>query len=371
MKKKLNTIAILKGDGIGPEVINQAIKVLDSIKSKYGHSWSYTYADIGAVAIDNHGDPFPLSTYETCIDADAILMGAIGDPKYDNDPLAKVRPEQGRLNLRKALKLFSKIRPIRVHPILAPLSPIKAKLLEGVDFVVLRELTGGIYFGAKERGEDFASDVCRYTRSEIERIAKIAYEMALTRRKKLTLVDKANVLESSRLWREVVQQMSKTYPEVETDYLFVDNAAMQIIVNPAQFDVVLCSNMFGDIISDEASVLVGSLGMLPSASRGKKHSLYEPVHGSCPQVAGKDVANPMAAVLSVEMMLRDFGLEREADDVKSVIDFCLTNGIATEDLNTEFSCSCSQVGEILSALIEEGEEGVRWKMCKEGLSTIV
>jgi len=276
---KINNIAVLKGDGVGPEVIAQTIKVLDTIKEKYGHKWSYTYADIGAVAIDNHGSPFPPSTYEACVEADAILMGAIGNPKYDNDPSAKVRPEQGLLTMRKALGLFSNIRPIRVHPRLASMSPVKEEVLKDVDFVVFRELTGGIYFGKKEKKADYASDLCSYSRSEIERVAVLAYQMAQSRKGKLTLVDKANVLESSRLWRDVVQKMSADYPDVTTEYLFVDNAAMQLIINPRQFDVVLCSNLFGDIISDEASVLSGSIGMLPSASRGTKHALYEPVHG--------------------------------------------------------------------------------------------
>ena len=371
MKHNLTNIAVLKGDGVGPEVMRQAVKVLDAIKSKYGHDWQYTYADIGAAAIDKYGEPFPVETYDVCVEADAILMGAIGDPKYDNDPAATVRPEQGLLSMRKALGLFSNIRPIRVHPKLAYMSPVKEEILRDVDFVVFRELTGGIYFGEKEKGNDMASDLCRYSRKEIERVAVLAYRMAQSRKQKMTLVDKANVLESSRLWRDVVQKMSVEFPDVTTEYLFVDNAAMQLILNPRQFDVVLCSNLFGDILSDEASVLVGSIGMLPSASRGARHALYEPVHGSYPQAAGKDIANPFAAVLSAEMMLRDFGYFSEADDVKNVVDFCLENGIATADLDTEYACSCSQVGEMLAALIEEGEHGIRWRKCKEGLSTIV
>lgn len=371
MKRNLKNIAVLKGDGVGPEVINQTLKVLEAIKQKYNHDWRYHYADIGAIAIDNHGDPFPSTTYEVCVEADAVLMGAIGDPTYDNDPSAAVRPEQGLLTMRKALQLFSNVRPVRVHPKLAYMSPVKESILKDVDFVVFRELTGGIYFGEKDRGTDHASDLCMYTRAEIERVAILAYDMAQTRKQKLTLVDKANVLESSRLWRDVIQKMSHRYPDVETEYLFVDNAAMQLILNPKQFDVILTSNLFGDILSDEASVLAGSIGMLPSASRGERHALYEPVHGSYPQAAGKDIANPFATVLSAEMMLRDFGYEAEADDVKDVVDFCLNNGIATADLETEYSCSCSQVGEIMAALIEEGEHGIKWKKCKEGLSTIV
>jgi len=369
--KQLRKITVLPGDGIGPEVIAQAIKILDSIKNKYGHKWIYFYADIGSIAIDNHGDPYPEETEESCINSDAILLGAIGDPKYDNDPSAKVRPEQGLLKMRKTLGLYSNIRPVRVHPSVAHLSPVKEERLKGVDFVIFRELTGGLYFGKKERQKDFASDLCNYTRKEIKRVAKLAFEMAQRRKKKLTLVDKANVLETSRLWREVVSKMSVKYPDVETNYLFVDNAAMQLIINPAQFDVVLCSNLFGDIISDEASVLVGSLGLLPSASRGKTHSLYEPVHGSYPQAAGKDIANPFATILSVEMMLRDFGLTDEADDILKAFDFCIQHEIGTVDLGGNFNLSCNLVGDAMSILIDEGINKIRSDKFIQSFSTII
>lgn len=368
---ELNKITVLPGDGIGPEVINQAIKVLDSIKIKYNHEWTYCYADIGSIAIDNHNDPFPAETEESCMNSDAILLGAIGDPKYDNNPSAKVRPEQGLLRMRKALGLFSNVRPVRVHQNIAHLSPVKKERLEGVDFVIFRELTGGLYFGDKERQKDFASDLCLYTKKEIKRVAKLAFQMAQQRRKKLTLIDKANVLETSRLWREVVNKMSSKYPDVETTYLFVDNAAMQLIINPAQFDVVLCSNLFGDIISDEASVLVGSLGLLPSASRGKKHSLYEPVHGSYPQAAGKDIANPFATILSVEMMLRDFGLTKEADDILNAFNFCIENEIGTKDLGSNYNLSCNLVGDAMSILIEEGINKIRSDKFIKSFSTII
>ena len=369
--KTLKNIAVLPGDGIGPEVVAQAIKVLDSIRSKYGHKWNYCYADIGAIAIDNYGDPFPDETLDSCKSSDAILLGAIGDPKYDNDPKAKIRPEQGLLRMRKELGLFSNIRPVRVNPNLAHLSPVKEERIKGVDFVIFRELTGGIYFGKKKKGKDFASDLCMYTKKEIKRVAKLAYQMAEKRNKKLTLIDKANVLESSRLWRKVVRKMSKKFPEVTTEYLFVDNAAMQLILNPSQFDVVLCSNLFGDIISDEASVLVGSLGLLPSASRGKEYSLYEPVHGSYPQAAGQDIANPFATILSVEMMLRDFGHKEEADDILNVFNFCLDNGIGTSDLGTGYSLSCSLVGDAMSILIEEGINKIRIDKFIQSFSTII
>ena len=343
----LQQLAILPGDGIGPEVIAQAIKVLDALRAKYGYAWTYTYADIGAVAIDKHGSPYPAATHAACAAADAVLLGAIGDPKYDNDPTATVRPEQGLLAMRQALGLFSNIRPLRVHPKLAAMSPVKADRLAGVDFVVCRELTGGIYFGEKTTGADHASDLCRYTRPEIERIARIAFDMAGSRRQKLTLVDKANVLASSRLWRAVVQQLSADYPTVAVDYLFVDNAAMQLILRPAQFDVLLCSNLFGDILSDEASVLAGSIGMLPSASRGETHALYEPVHGSYPQAAGKDIANPFATVLSVEMLLRDFGLTAAADDVQAAVNRCLDEGVGTPELDLGRDYGCAAVGDVL------------------------
>src|SRR5215216_7229955 len=261
-------IVVIEGDGIGPEVTRQAVKVLDSIAEQYGHEFSYQYCLMGADAIDKTGNPLPDETVNICLESDAILFGAIGHPKYDNDPTAKVRPEQGLLKLRKSLQLFANIRPVSTYPALHHLSPLKEKQLEGVDFVVYRELTGGIYFGEKKVNEDYteASDLCIYTKSEIERISHLAFQAAQQRRKKLTLVDKANVLETSRLWRKVVQEIAAQYKDVTVDYMFVDNAAMQIILNPRQFDVILTENMFGDIISDEASVLTGSLGLLPSAS---------------------------------------------------------------------------------------------------------
>ena len=287
MKK---TIAVILGDGIGPEVTRQSIKVLNAVAGRYGHEFQYTYGLMGADAIDKTGNPLPDETLEICHESDAILFGAIGHPKYDNDPTATVRPEQGLLRLRKELQLFANIRPVTTFPALNHLSPLKSQQLEGVDFVIYRELTGGIYFGKKEVNADYteASDLCSYNKSEIERIARLAFRSAQQRRKKLTLVDKANVLETSRLWRKVVREMAGDYPDVAVDYLFVDNAAMQIIVNPKQFDVVLTENMFGDIISDEASVIPSSLGLLPRASlseipdsKSKCNGIYEPIHGTC------------------------------------------------------------------------------------------
>lgn len=370
MRKELNNIAVLPGDGIGPEVVAQAIKVLEAIRIKYNHDWSYRYADIGAVAIDNYGIPFPTVTYDICCDADAILLGAIGHPKYDHDPSIKIRPEQGLLGLRKSLGLYANIRPIRIIDQLRDCTPLKKEILKDVDFVVFRELTSGIYFGDRQRTDELATDECKYTRSEIERISRKAFEMARTRRSKVTLIDKANVLATSRLWRSVVQDLSQEFSDITTEYLYVDNAAMQMIINPRQFDVILCSNMFGDIISDEASVLVGSLGLLPSASTGDDHALYEPIHGSYPQAANKDIANPMAAILSVEMMLRDFGYVQEANDIQEAFEICIAEGIATEDVPTEFNCSCSQMGDLICAIVEEGKNNIIWNKCKDGLALI-
>src|SRR6185436_3333975 len=264
-------IAVIPGDGIGPEVIAQALRVLDAVGEQYGHQFYYNWCLMGADAIDKTGSPLPDQTVTTCLQSDAILFGAIGHPKYDNDPSAKVRPEQGLLRLRKELQLFANIRPVTTYVSLHHLSPLKEKQLRDVDFIIYRELTGGIYFGKKESNADGteASDLCIYNKNEIERIAHLAFRAAGQRRKKLTLVDKANVLETSRLWRKVVQEIAGQYPDIALDFLFVDNAAMQIIMNPKQFDVMLTENMFGDILSDEASVISGSLGLLPSASVGK------------------------------------------------------------------------------------------------------
>ncbi len=345
------SIAILKGDGIGPEIVTQAIKVLDAIADRFGHNFIYQEALMGGVAIDKTGVPLPQETIDVCKEADAILLGAIGDPKFDNDPDATVRPEQGLLQIRKALELFTNVRPVKLYPALENLSPLKKERLVGVDLVIYRELTGGIYFGEKTKTLDSASDLCYYHKDEIERIARLAFDEATRRQYKLCLVDKANVLESSRLWRKVVQEMSAHYPEVEVSYLFVDNAAMQLILKPSQFDVILTSNMFGDILSDAASVLGGSIGLLPSASFGQSHKLYEPVHGSYPQAKGKNIANPMATILSAAMMLRDFGMEEEAKAVEDAIENCINLGITTEDLNNDAANSCTEVGLALCNLI--------------------
>ncbi|MFZ1750952.1 MAG: 3-isopropylmalate dehydrogenase [Saprospiraceae bacterium] len=350
--KKLNKITVMPGDGIGPEVITQALKVLDAIKVKYGHTWDTKEALIGAVAIDQTGDPFPEASLVACQEADAILLGAIGDPKYDNDPSAKVRPEQGLLRMRKSLGLFANIRPVKIYEQLVHLSVFKPEILKDVDFVIYRELTGGIYFGEKVKEDTYSSDLCLYHRYEVERITHLAFKQAQTRRKKLTLVDKANVLETSRLWRSVVKEISVAYPDVALDYLFIDNAAMQVILHPSRFDVVLCDNLFGDILSDEASVLSGSLGLLPSSSKGEHSSLYEPIHGSYPQAAGKDIANPLATILSVEMMLRDFGYAQEADDILQAVDQCISESYLTEDLRPPHPVKCSELGQKITDIIQ-------------------
>jgi 3-isopropylmalate dehydrogenase len=352
MEKK---IAVILGDGIGPEVTQQAMKVLNAVGNQYGHKFHYAFGLMGADAIDKTGNPLPDETIELCLNSDAILFGAIGHPKYDNDPTAKVRPEQGLLKLRKSLQLFANIRPVSTYTALQHLSPLKTKNLEGVDCVIYRELTGGIYFGNKTLSEDGtrASDDCSYTTGEIERIAHLAFKAAQQRRKKLTLVDKANVLETSRLWRKVVQSMVAQYPDVTVDFLFVDNAAMQLIVNPKQFDVILTENMFGDILSDEASVITGSLGLLPSASIGNGGALFEPIHGSYPQAAGKDIANPLGSILSAAMLLDHFGLTAEAAKIRSAVQWTLENGFVTKDIDPVNFYFTSTIGELISDLVQD------------------
>ena len=347
MKKN---ITVISGDGIGPEVIAQAVRVLNAVAQRFHHEFNYTYCLMGAVAIEQTGNPLPDETIEVCLESDAILFGAVGHPKFDNDPAAKMRPEQGLLKLRKSLQLFANIRPVNTYSVLHHLSPLKEKQLEGVDFIIFRELTGGIYFGKKELIEDGtkAIDESVYTVNEIERIAHSAFKNAQLRKKKLTLVDKANVLETSRLWRRVVQKIAEEYSDVTVDYMFVDNAAMQIILNPKQFDVILTENMFGDIISDEASVLSGSIGMLPSASYGVCTALFEPIHGSYPQAAGKDIANPIGSILSVAMMLDYFQMHEEAARVRQGVTWTLQNKFVTKDIDPINFYFTTTVGELIS-----------------------
>jgi len=344
-------IAVLKGDGIGPEIVDQAIKVLNAIGKKFNHNFVFTEALTGACAIDQVGDPYPEETHQLCMDSDAVLFGAIGDPKYDNDPKAKIRPEQGLLAMRKKLGLYANIRPVTTFPSLLHKSPLRRDLVEGADFVVIRELTGGIYFGDKGRSEDLnmAFDNCVYTRPEVERILELGFEYAAKRDKRLTVVDKANVLATSRLWREIAQEVTPTHPDIEVDYMFVDNAAMQIIQWPKKFDVMVTENMFGDILSDEASVITGSLGLLPSASVGVHTSVFEPIHGSYPQAAGKDIANPLATVLSAAMLLElSLDLTEEAKAIRDVVDKSMIAGIVTEDIAEEKAYKTSEVGDWLA-----------------------
>lgn len=370
MEKK---IAVILGDGIGPEVTRQSIKVLNTVAKRFGHVFHYTEGIMGADAIDKTGNPLPDATLATCVDSDAILFGAIGHPKFDNDPTAKVRPEQGLLRLRKELQLFANIRPVSTFAALQHLSPLKAKQLGGVDFVIFRELTGGIYFGKKELSEDGneAKDECTYSRAEIERVSHLAFQYAQKRRNKLTLVDKANVLETSRLWRKVVQEIAAQYPAVSVDYMFVDNAAMQLILNPSQFDVVLTENMFGDIISDEASVLAGSLGLLPSASIGNKTAMFEPIHGSYPQAAGKDIANPLGSILSAAMMLDHFHMADEAHAVRKAVEWTLLNGFVSKDIDPVNNYSTTAIGDLVSDHIERHKEDRRSNNASLNRSTII
>ena len=351
MKLKL---AILPGDGIGPEIVEQAMKSVKVIAEKFNHELSYEYGITGASAIDKVGDPYPDATHELCMQSDAVLFGAIGDPKFDNNPKATVRPEQGLLAMRKKLGLYANIRPVETFASLLHKSPLRRELVEGANFVAIRELTGGIYFGEKGRKDNgnTAFDTCTYTREEVERILKLGYEFALKRNKKLTVVDKANVLESSRLWREIAQEMAPKYPKVQTEYMFVDNAAMQIIQWPKNFDVMVTENMFGDILTDEASVITGSLGLLPSASVGIHTSVFEPIHGSYPQAAGKDIANPVATILSAAMMFEyAFNLAEEGKLIRTAVNASLVENIVTEDIDKSKACKTSEVGDWIANYI--------------------
>lgn len=345
---KLN-IAVLPGDGIGPEIIAQALEVTKAICAKFNHELTYKEALVGAIAIDKTGNPYPQETHDLCMDSDAVLFGAIGDPKYDNNPSAKVRPEQGLLKMRKELGLYANLRPINTFPSLLHKSPLRPDLVDGADFMCVRELTGGLYFGRPQgRSEDgnTAYDTCVYTREEIERIVRLAYKLAGQRNKKLTIVDKANVLCSSRLWRQVSQEIEKEFPDIETEYMFVDNAAMQIIQWPKRFDVLVTENLFGDILTDEASVITGSLGMLPSASIGIHTSVFEPIHGSYPQAAGKNIANPLATILSAALMFEyAFDLKEEGALIRKAVEASMEQKIVTEDIAFDGKAySTSEVG---------------------------
>lgn len=330
------TIAVLPGDGVGPEVVKQGIKVLEKIAGVYHHQFNFEYGAIGAEAIEKTGNPLPNESLALCRKSDTILFGAIGDPKYDNNPNAKIRPEQGLLKMRKSLGLFANLRPVTIFPELINSSPLKEEIVRGTDFVVVRELIGGIYFGTPRKrinNGKTAIDTSVYSVPEITRIARYAFDLALQRKKKVTSVDKANVLETSRLWRETVSKIAKDYPSVTLNHMFVDNAAMQIIKRPTDFDVILTENMFGDILTDEASVIAGSIGMLPSASVGDKTALYEPIHGSYPSARGLNTANPIAAILSVAMMLKtSFNLFKESIVVEKAVGSAIKEGYRTRDI---------------------------------------
>lgn len=331
---KLN-IAVLAGDGIGPEIMEQGVAVLSAVARKFGHEVTFNEALCGAHAIDEVGDPFPEETFNTCQQADAVLFASVGDPKYDNNPTAKVRPEQGLLAMRKKLGLYANIRPVETFDCLVHKSPLKDELVKGADFICIRELTGGMYFGEKKEGTEEAYDTNYYTRHEVERILRVAYGYARRRRRHLTVVDKANVLASSRLWRKVAQKMMTEYPDVETDFMYVDNAAMRMIQDPKFFDVMVTENTFGDILTDEGSCITGSMGLLPSASTGTGTPVFEPIHGSWPQGKGLNIANPLAQILSVAMLFEYFELKEEGALIREAVNASLNANVRTPEIQVE------------------------------------
>jgi len=340
-------IAVIEGDGIGPEIVREGIKILNRIGELEGFQVEYNFYLLGGVAVDQKGEPCPVETIEGCLNSDGVLFGAIGGPKWDSLP-KELRPETGLLKIRKELGLFANLRPAVVFEELVNYSPLKPEIVKGVDLLVVRELTGGIYFGTPRlKGREEAYNTMRYSRQEIERIARIAFESAQKRRKKVTSIDKANVLEVSQLWREVVEEIAQDYPDVELNHMYVDNGAMQLVRNPSQFDVILTGNIFGDILSDEASMIVGSIGLLPSASIGGKVGLFEPIHGSAPDIAGKGIANPIATILSVGMMLNYFGEVTGEKRIKSAIQKVLKKGYRTPDLGGNLNTS--QMGDLILA----------------------
>ena len=346
-------IAVLSGDGVGPEVILQAKKALYAIGVAYDHEFIFEDALIGAVAIEKTRNPLPEQTLNLCLNTDAVLFGAIGNPKYDNNPESKVRPEQGLLRLRKELGLYANIRPIKPFKNLLDASPIKKEVIENVDFVIYRELTGGSYYGDKVINDEgtFASDICEYSENEINRITHQAFKAAQGRRKKVTLVDKANVLETSRLWRKLVKEIAKQYPDVKLECQYIDNVAMQIITDPKQYDVILTENLFGDILSDEACAIMGSIGLMASVSVGDSKALFEPIHGSYPQAKGKNIANPIASILSAAMLLEHFGLHKEAKKVYEAVEKAIEYKVVTVDLNPGSRFGTNDVGDFISNVI--------------------
>lgn len=351
---KLN-IAVLAGDGIGPEISKQGVAVMAAVCKKFGHEVNFTEALVGAAAIDAVGDPFPDDTYNICKEADAVLFSSVGDPKFDNNPNATVRPEQGLLAMRKKLGLFANIRPVQTFDCLIHKSPLKDELVRGADFICIRELTGGMYFGEKKEGDDFAYDTNAYSRAEVERILKVAYAYVERRRKHLTVVDKANVLASSRLWRKVAQEMAPQHPDVTTDFMYVDNASMRMIQEPTFFDVMVTENTFGDILTDEGSCITGSMGLLPSASTGESTPVFEPIHGSWPQAKGLNIANPLAQILSVAMLFEYFNLTNEGTLIRQAVDASLDANVRTPEIQVEGApkYGTKEVGEWIVNWIEQ------------------
>ncbi|MBE3606931.1 3-isopropylmalate dehydrogenase [Campylobacter sp. RM13119] len=350
-------ICVIKGDGIGPEIVDEAIKVLEATSLKFGFEMEYDYKLMGGAAYDVFAEPLPNETLDSALSSDAVLFGAIGGAKWDNLPRDK-RPESGLLKLRKGLEAFANLRPAVIYDELVEASTIKPEVLRDVDILVVRELTGGIYFGQpREKTEDSAFNTMTYTRAEIERIAKIGFEAALKRKKRVCMVDKANVLETSQLWREVVSEVAKRYPDVSLEFMYVDNAAMQLVRNPRQFDVILTENLFGDILSDEASMVVGSIGLLPSASMGGKVGIYEPIHGSAPDIAGQGIANPIATILSAAMMLRyALNEEKAATCIENAVKTALSQGYRTKDIaayGAKEICTTSEIGDVIVKIIEQ------------------
>ena len=328
-------IAVLAGDGIGPEISKVGVDVMNAVCKKFGHQVTYEYAICGADAIDKVGDPFPEETFQACMRADAVLFSAVGDPKFDNNPTAKVRPEQGLLAMRKKLGLYANIRPMQTFKSLLHKSPLKAELVDGADFITISELTGGMYFGEKYQDNDKAFDTNFYSRPEIERILKVGFEYARKRNHHLTIVDKANVLASSRLWRQIGQEMAPQYPDVKTDFMYVDNASMRMIQEPKFFDVIVTENTFGDILTDESSCISGSMGLLPSASTGEHTPVFEPVHGSWPQAKGLNIANPLAQILSDAMMFEYFDLKTEGALIREAVDASIEANVRTPEIQIE------------------------------------
>ena len=328
-------IAVLPGDGIGPEIMKQGVAVLDAIALRFGHVFTYQEALVGATAIEQVGNPYPDATHEICMNNDAVLFAAVGSLRYDNDPTSPIRPEQGLLAMRKKLGLFANIRPVATFDCLLHKSPLKDELIRGADFIVIRELTGGMYFGEKYQDNERAYDTDIYTRPEIERILRLSFEYARKRKKHLTVVDKANVLASSRLWRQIAKEMEPLYPDVTTDYMFIDNASMRVLTEPRFFDVIVTENTFGDILTDETSCITGSMGLQPSSSLGEHTPLFEPVHGSWPQAAGQNIANPVAQILSAAMLLEHFNLTEEGAVIRQAVDASLAANVRTPEIQVE------------------------------------